>query len=77
MSLGTDLLITRESQATQLRTLDLMWLSTHLPTVQPTSHIFSFPLAKAFPVENVKSIWSVKTVLGILPEAVLYFMRSA
>ena len=26
---------------------------------------------------NVKSMWFVKTVLGILPEAVLYFMRSA
>ena len=45
--------------------------STHI------SYIFIFPLAKAFPVGNEKSIWSLKTVLGILPEAVLYFMRSA
>ena len=37
---GRDLLRTCESQATQSRTLDLMWLSIHPPTVQPTSHIF-------------------------------------
>ena len=41
------------------------------------SHIFIFPRGKAFRVRNVKSIWSLKTVLGILPEAVLYFMRTA
>ena len=35
--------------------------STHI------SHIFIFPLAKAFAAGNVKSIWSVITVLGILP----------
>ena len=36
---GTDLWKTCESQATQLRTLDLMLPCTHLPTVQPTSYI--------------------------------------
>ena len=39
------------------------------------SHISSFPLAKSFAVGTVKSLWTVKTVFGILPEAVLYFMR--
>ena len=40
--------------------------STHI------SHIFFFPLAKAFAAGNVKSVWSVITVLGILPVTVLY-----
>ena len=34
--------------------------STHI------SHIIIFPLAKAFAAGNVKSVWSVITVLGIL-----------
>ena len=68
---------TYESQATQLRTLDLMLLSTHLPTVQPTFRIFlSFHWQKLSQRE-MWSVWSVIAILGILPVAVFYFMRSA
>ena len=45
--------------------------STHI------SHIIIFPLDKAFEAEIVKIVLSVITVLGILPIAVFYFMRSA
>ena len=41
------------------------------------SHIIIFPPAKTFAAGNVNSVWSVITVLGILPIAILYFMRSA
>ena len=39
--------------------------STHI------SHFFIFPLANAFAAGNAKSVWSVMTVLGILPVAAL------
>ena len=67
---------TCESQATELRTLDLMWLSTHPPTGQSTSHIFLSFHGKSFRSGNVNSIFSVITVFGILQVNVLYFMRS-
>ena len=45
--------------------------STHI------SHIIIFQLTKAFAAGSVKSVWSIIAILGILPIAVLYFMRSA
>ena len=41
------------------------------------SHIIIFKLAKAFAAGNVKCVWFVMKVLGILPITVLYFMRSS
>ena len=38
--------------------------STHI------AHIFILALAKAFAAENVKSIWSVVEILGIIPVVV-------
>ena len=61
-----------------MRTLDLMLQSIHQPTVLLTSHILlHFYWQKLSQLGNVKSVWSVLTVLGILPEAALYFMQSA
>ena len=37
------------------------------------SHIFVFPVAKAIAAGNVKSIWSVVAIIGIIPVVVLYF----
>ena len=49
-------------------------VAIHSPVNRSThiSYIIIFPLAKAFAAGNLKSVWSVITLLGILPIAVLY-----
>ena len=66
---GMDLWRTSESQAVANIELDV---AIHSSTSRSThiSHIIIFPLAKALAVGNVKSVWSVITVLGIISVAV-------